>query len=410
MLLLNRLRRTRVGKKEEAAVASAEENKAIVRRFYQALTERDLDTIRELLAPDFVDHRPLPGYEDADREAYIRFVAAVHAVFSDVFYVIEEQMAAEGDQVISRLSTGGVHDRGEFMGVAPTGKEYEMTAIVIDRIQEGKIAEEWTEGSDIADLTKQQLEKEISERERVEQELQVARRIQQASLPKKVPELEGWEISPRYRPAREVGGDFFDFHLLSEGRLGLVVGDATGKGVPAALVMATTCGMLQLAAQALESSSPGEVLSQVNETLLARIPPNMFVTCFYAILEPESGHLLYANAGHDLPYLHRNGEAEELRARGMPLGMMPGMSYEEGEVSLAEGNCVLFYSDGLVEAHNPQGEMFGFPRLRALVAKHGEENSLEETLLGQLYSFVREGWEQEDDITLLTLRRSPSLS
>ena len=87
-----------------------------------------------------------------------------------------------------------------------------------------------------------------------------------------MPQLEGWEISPFYQPAREVGGDFYDFHLLSEGRLGLLVGDATGKGVPAALVMSTTCGMLQLAAQALDSFSPGEVLAQVNETLLARIP------------------------------------------------------------------------------------------------------------------------------------------
>jgi serine phosphatase RsbU (regulator of sigma subunit) len=254
------------------------------------------------------------------------------------------------------------------------------------------------------------LVQEIRERELREQELEVARTIQQASLPKEVPELEGWEISPYYQPAREVGGDFYDFHLLSEGRLGVVVGDATGKGVPAALVMSTTCGMLQLATRAFGSPSPGEVLGQVNETLLARIPSTTFVTCFYAIFEPESGTVRYANAGHDLPYLHRNGEAEEIRARGMPLGIMPGMSYEEGEISLEEGDCVLFYSDGLVEAHNPQGEIFGFPRLRALVAQHGEENSLEETLLGELYSFVAEGWEQEDDITLLTLERSATRS
>jgi steroid delta-isomerase-like uncharacterized protein len=400
--------RMRVGKEEEAAVSSAgEKNKAIVRRFYEALTEGDLDTIRELLAPDFVDHRPLQGYEDAGREGYIRFVAAVHAVFSDVFYVIEEQMAAEGDRVISRLSSGGVHDRGEFMGFAPTGKEYEMTGIVIHRIAEGKIAEEWTEGSDIAELTQARLEQEISERERVEQELKVAQRIQRAALPKEVPTLEGWHIAPYYQPAREVGGDFYDFHLLSDGRVGFVVGDATGKGVPAALVMSTTCGMLQLAAQALDSSSPGEVLEKVNGTLLSRIPPNMFVTCFYCILDPNSASLSYANAGHDLPYLHRNGEAEELRARGMPLGLMPGMSYEEMEVALEAGEAALFYSDGLVEAHNPEGEMFGFHRLRALVAEHGDEQgSLGDFLLEELYSFVAEDWEQEDDITLLTLRRS----
>ena len=164
--------------------------------------------------------------------------------------------------------------------------------------------------------------------------------------------------------------------------------------------------MLRAVAQALDSSSPGGVLSRVNETLLARIPPNMFVTCFYVILDPKSGNLTYANAGHDLLYLHRNGDAEELRARGMPLGLMPGMGYEEKQTILEVGEGVFFYSDGLVEAHDPKGEMFGFPRLRGLVAEHGEEGSLEEALLEELYSFVGEGWEQEDDITLLTLERS----
>jgi serine phosphatase RsbU (regulator of sigma subunit) len=251
---------------------------------------------------------------------------------------------------------------------------------------------------------------EIRQRELVEQELEVARSIQQASLPKEVPTLEGWQISPFYRPAREVGGDFYDFHFLSEGRVGLVVGDATGKGVPAALVMSTTLGMIQLAAGALDSSSPGEVLSRVNETLFARIPQNMFVTCFYAILDPENASLSYANAGHDPPYLQRRGEAEELRARGMPLGLMPGMDYKEKEIVLDAGEVALFYTDGLVEAHNPKGEMFGFPRLRALIAEHAVEGSLGEFLMEELYSFVGEGWEQEDDITLLTLHRSSALS
>jgi serine phosphatase RsbU (regulator of sigma subunit) len=167
--------------------------------------------------------------------------------------------------------------------------------------------------------------------------------------------------------------------------------------------------MLQVTAGALDSS-PGEVLAQVNETLLARIPQNMFVTCFYAILDPESATLRYANAGHDPPYLHRNGNAEQLKARGMPLGLMPGMGYEEKETILEAGEVTLLYSDGLVEAHDPKGEMFGFPRLRELVAERGEERSLEEALLEELYSFVGGDWEQEDDITLLTLRRSPSRS
>ena len=253
-------------------------------------------------------------------------------------------------------------------------------------------------------MTQARLEQERIERERVEQDLRVARSIQQASLPKEVPKLEGWQIAPYYQPAREVGGDFYDFHLLPEGRLGLVVGDATGKGVPAALVMSTTCGMLRLAAQSY--SSPGVMLQQVNEALFPYIPPNMFVTCFYSVLDPESGLLRYANAGHDLPYLNHDGDAEELRARGMPLGLIPGMSYEEKEDSLEVGDSALLYTDGLVEAHDPQREMFGFPRLQALVSEHDEEKSLEEALLEELYSFVGEGWEQEDDITLVTLRRA----
>jgi serine phosphatase RsbU (regulator of sigma subunit) len=223
-----------------------------------------------------------------------------------------------------------------------------------------------------------------------------------------VPTLAGWQISPFYQPAREVGGDFYDFLKLPKGRLGILVGDATGKGVPAALVMASARSMLRALAQA--SNSPGGVLRRVNDPLVADIPANMFVTCFYAILDPESGSLTYANAGHDLPYLWHGGHCEELRARGMPLGLMAGMSYEEKEIIFEAGEAALLYSDGLVEAHDPKGEMFGFPRLRALIAEHGEEPSLGDFLLQKLYSFVGEGWEQEDDITLLTLERLPSRS
>jgi serine phosphatase RsbU (regulator of sigma subunit) len=168
--------------------------------------------------------------------------------------------------------------------------------------------------------------------------------------------------------------------------------------------------MLRLAAQ--NYSSPGEMLSRVNEALFPYIPPNMFVTCFYCILDPKSASLSYANAGHDLPYLRRRGGGcEEVRARGMPLGLMPGMDYEQNEIVLDAGEAALLYSDGLVEAHDPKGELFGFPRLQELLAEHGDEKkSLEEALLQELSSFVGEGWEQEDDITLLTLRRSASQS
>ena len=388
--------------------SEAEQNKTLVRRFFEARGKLDMDALDKMLAPDFVSHtRVLPG-QQLDREGYKRMSLEYAAAFSNTRFTVEEQVA-EADKVVSRVTAHATHDRKAFLGVAPTGKEATYKTIFIHRISGGKIAEEWSLGTVGPKMMGQHLEQE--ERERIEQELIVARDIQHTSLPKQVPKLEGWQIAPYYQPAREVGGDFYDFHLLSEGRLGVVVGDATGKGVPAALVMSTTLGMLQLAARALDFPSPGEVLKQVNETLLARIPSNMFVTCFYAILDPESGTLSYANAGHDLPYLWHSGECEELRARGMPLGLMPGMGYEEKETVLQGGDSALLYTDGLVEAHDPEGEMFGFPRLQALVSELAEEeSSLGEALLEELYSFVGEGWEQEDDITLLTLRCTASPS
>src|SRR5215208_3431570 len=372
-----------------------EVNKAIFRRYVEEVTNRGNLELADEIFDRYLAHQPGGLVLERGPEDVKRFNGEFRSAFHNFRLSIDEQIA-EGEKVVSRITVRGTHQR-EFRGMAPTGKEIELKGITIFRFSpEGKVVETWDSYDQLSLM-----------RHSVEQELRVARRIQQASLPKEVPQLEGWQISPFYRPAREVGGDFYDFFELQEGRGGVVVGDATGKGMPAALVAGAASNMLRAVAQALGSSSPGEVLAQVNETLLARIPANMFVTCFYAILDAGSASLRYANAGHDLPYLWHGGDAGELRARGMPLGLMPGMSYEEGEISLREGNCVLFYSDGLVEAHDPKGEMFGFPRLSTLVAQHGEEERpLEDFLMEELYSFVGDGWEQEDDITLLTLRRS----
>jgi serine phosphatase RsbU (regulator of sigma subunit)/CHASE1-domain containing sensor protein/anti-sigma regulatory factor (Ser/Thr protein kinase) len=241
----------------------------------------------------------------------------------------------------------------------------------------------------------------------VEQELGTARSIQHALLPKDLPKLEGWKIAYHYQPAREVGGDFYDFLSLDEGRVGIVIGDVSGKGIAAALVMANTQSVLRAVARR-GSIPPGQVLAEANEVLYAYIPAGTFVTCFYGILDPKSGRIIYANAGHDPPYLQRNGDAQELMARGMPLGLMPGMPYEEKESVLAAGDDLLFYSDGLVEAHDPEGEMFGFPRLRKLIMSQsaGSGEELVDFLLAELNRFTGTDSEQEDDITLVTLERS----
>jgi serine phosphatase RsbU (regulator of sigma subunit) len=303
-------------------------------------------------------------------------------------------------QVLTIVENTRLYNRLQGTYLEVEKKEEEVRQLNKDL--ERRVAER-TEQLKIA-MAKQQ--EEAQERERIEQELRVARLIQQTLLPKSVPGLAGYDVAAYYRPAREVGGDFYDFLELEDGRLGLVVGDATGHGVPAALMMANTQSVLRAVAQR-GGSEPGRILAEVNEVLLSYIPPSMFVTCFYAILDPRSGTLRYANAGHDLPYLWHGCDCEELRARGMPLGLMPGMNYEEKEMALDTGEGVLFYSDGLVEAHNPEGEMFGFPRLRALVAQHAEEErALRDFLMKELHSFTGEEWEQEDDITLVTLQRS----
>jgi predicted ester cyclase len=388
-------------------VSSEQEmNKALARRLLEAFVNRELDTIDEVLAPDFVDRSLLPG-QGSSREEYKRSVTEFHAALSFADVTFEYQIA-EGDMVVTKFSARCIH-RGEFLGVPPSGEEGTYSSIRIHRIVGGQVTDEWSEGN-LLEWILPSFEREVRMRARVEQELRVARSIQQASLPKELPTLENWQITPYYQPAREVGGDFYDLFELEDGRVTVVMGDATGKGIPAALVVSATSSVLRAVAHALGLSSPSEVLAQVNETLVARIPPNMFVTCFYATLDPKSGSLTYANAGHDLPFLHRNGDAEELRARGMPLGLMSGMGYEEKETILNNGETALLYSDGLVEAHNPQGEMFGFPKLRSLVAEHSAERALEDFLVEELYSFVGAGWEQEDDITLLTLQRFPTQS
>src|ERR671916_1972422 len=291
--------------KEKRIVSAAEENKAIFRRYAEEVgNQHNLEIVDEIFER-YIAHQPDGSTLERGPEDVKRFQGEFFSAFSDFHISIEDQIA-EGDKVVSHYTIRGTH-QGDFRGMAPTGKEIELKGVTTFRFSpEGKVVETWDSYDQLSLM-----------RQSTEQELRLARSIQRASLPEEVPQLEGWQISPLYRPAREVGGDFYDFHFLPEGKLGGVVGDATGKGVPAALVMSTTLGMLQLAAGALDSSSPGEVLERVNETLWARIPANMFVTCFYCILDPESASLSYANAGHDLPYLQRRGEAEceELRPR-----------------------------------------------------------------------------------------------
>jgi serine phosphatase RsbU (regulator of sigma subunit) len=251
------------------------------------------------------------------------------------------------------------------------------------------------------------LERTTAERERHEQELRIARDIQHALLPTEIAAPQGWSISTHYQPARVVGGDLYDLLPLPDGQLGLVIGDVAGEGVPAALLMATTRTVVR-SVVAQGSTAPGDVLSKVNNLLYPDTPRNLFVTCLYAVLDPLTGRLRYANAGHVAPLRRHatDGRVDQLRARGMPLGLMPGSAYEEKEATLGFGETVLFYSDGLVEAHDPSRQMFDVERLTA-VAATGESDgaALIGRVLAELDRFTGSAWEQEDDLMMLTLER-----
>jgi serine phosphatase RsbU (regulator of sigma subunit) len=257
----------------------------------------------------------------------------------------------------------------------------------------------------VGQLVRQQ-QAEARNRERIEQELKIAQIIQQQFLPKSVPDLPSWHVAAFYRPARTVGGDFYDFIELPDRRVMFVVGDVTDKGIPAALVMASTHALLRSAAPRL--ISPGAVLTHVNDLLCADIPAHMFVTCLALVLDPASGQIEFANAGHDVPYVRTAHGVAELRARGMPLGLMPGMEYEEKSFRFQPGDCALLHSDGLAEAHAPDREMFGFPRVAELAGRGASGEALIDLCLTELGAFTGPDAEQEDDITLVSLERSMS--
>ncbi|MFQ5942595.1 MAG: SpoIIE family protein phosphatase [Anaerolineales bacterium] len=291
--------------------------------------------------------------------------------------------------------------QGELIGMLNLGPRLsEQEYSVDDRALLSSLAIQAAPALRVAQLVRQQKE-EARRRERLEQELRIARLIQQTLLPRELPELPGWELAAYYRPAREVGGDFYDFVDLPDGKLGMIIADVTDKGVPAALVMATTRSVLRAAAERIVS--PGEVLQRVNEQLVPDIPDNMFVTCLYSVLDPQNRTLRYANAGHGLAFRRTDDGVKDLKATGMPLGLMPEMHYEESQVQLAPGDTVLFQSDGLAEAHNTKHEMFGFPRVKQLMADHPGGLDLIDTLVAELEIFTVDGWEYEDDVTLLAI-------
>lgn len=331
-------------------------------------------------------HRSLAQESDDPFQRGRRFVATAelealgwHVVVERPTAVLEQAV----DQVLRQLLLGRIVLVAVLLAAA-----YVIAAALAEVRRLGKLEQEHMRAS----------------LEQIGQELRIAREIQTTLLPRELHAPDGFEVAAMYLPARDVGGDFYDAIFLPDGREGFVVADVTGKGMPAALLMAATLSTLR--AEAPLAASPSDLLSRVNDQLCREIPAKNFVTCLYAVLDPETGRLRFANAGHPLPVVRTSGAIFEAKARGMPLGLLPGAPYEENEVVLMRGDRVLFYTDGLTEAHSAKREMFGCPRLMRLLAEAPSGTLLLQALRRQLEVFTGPEAAQEDDVTLLTLERT----
>ncbi len=240
----------------------------------------------------------------------------------------------------------------------------------------------------------------------IERELELARQMQRSIVPTEFPDGIGHQIFARMDPAKAVGGDFFDFVNLGNGRIGLAIADVAGKGVPAALLMMSSRTLLKCGA--VESDNPGKVLSYVNAALQTDNAALMFVTMFYGIFDSGSGKFTYASAGHDSPLLVRKDGSTSLLppTGGTVLGVIPGFEYECNAIDLAPGETILLYTDGVPDALNRDGERFGMERLRQIFADTPPEGAQATTDV--VFQRVREFAQdtpQFDDLTCLVLRR-----
>ena len=380
--------------------------------------EADIDTLERdllLVVNETMKSEDVRIFLHRDADAH----SAEHTSLADLYLAEPNRPldTAEGgseNELLARLADNGVEV------VLPLVSHHEIVAVLelgrrlVDRPYAGldhqllrQLAESAAPAIRYAQLADQHA-KEAVAKERYQQELVLARTIQRDLLPKERPELPGWEIDALYEPAREVGGDLYDFVELGDGRWAVIVADVTDKGVPAAMVMATCRSMLRGVATGPDRPRPGEVLRRVNELLIPDTPDNMFVTAFYAVIDPESGVVSYANAGHCLPLLWSEDSVVQIEARGMPLGLLAEMEYEEGDRTIEPGENLLLYSDGVTEAHDQNGEMFGTERLRRWVAGRNASQDLLTDLMSELNSFVDPAEDLGDDVTLVALRRDPT--
>lgn len=259
-------------------------------------------------------------------------------------------------------------------------------------------------------IEKARLQRQEIQRQRLEDELSVGQQIQLSLLPEECPMIEGWDIAAAYKPARLVGGDFYDFFDLEDDseQLGLVIADVAGKGVPAALFMALSRSLIRTVA--MSGRQPADVLARSNRLIYNDTRSKLFLTAFYAKLNLRTGQMAYANAGHNWPlWIHaQTGQVTLLKAKGIVLGAFEEVDMEQKEMQLAPGDLIIFYTDGITEAMNAEHQLFGMDRLETLVMSNPQARSQQviDTVVEAVEEFTG-GTLQSDDFTLLVIKWQP---
>jgi sigma-B regulation protein RsbU (phosphoserine phosphatase) len=249
------------------------------------------------------------------------------------------------------------------------------------------------------------LHREAIEKERIERELELAAGIQRQILPRDLPRVDGLEIAARNLPTRQVGGDYYDFFPLSGGRLGFLVADVSGKGVPAALLVSTVHAAVHL--QIDEARTIADLVGRIDRHLQRYAATRKFLTAFFGVVEPATGLLRYVSAGHNPALLHRSsGAVEQVKATGVPMGMFPNASWREETLAMEEGDLLCVYTDGVTEALDASEEEFGLERLERVLTATSEVSA--DDLCRRVFDAVGEfaaDVPQYDDQTLLLVRR-----
>jgi phosphoserine phosphatase RsbU/P len=352
-------------------------------------------------------------FDDADRVLLERSVGGEILVTKDCL----GWTLPEGGLINNEAPTDGMRDGGcrkyLAVGISVPGRRLGVLAVADKESRDGRVLDFTPTDARLLSLFANQaaaaietarLHRSALEKERIERELELAAAIQKQLLPRDLPAVAGLEIAAKNVPTRQVGGDYFDFFPLSRGRLAFLVSDVSGKGIPAALLVSTVHAAVHL--QIDEAKTVADLIARIDRHLQRFAGTRKFLTCFFGLLEPDTGTLRYVSAGHNPALLWRkSGGIEKLTATGVPMGMFPNSSWKEEAISLSVGDLLCVYTDGVTEALNEAEEEFGLDRLEGILAKSGASSpdALCRMIFDEVNAFVADA-PQYDDQTLLLAR------